>query len=42
MAKFSRMSQYFINPGLGIANPDAPAQRIKNEFVVGLRTNVNF
>lgn len=34
--------QYFINPGLGIANPDEPAQRIKNEFVVGLRTNVNF
>jgi porin len=34
--------QYFINPGLSIANPDEPAQRIKNEFVVGLRTNVNF
>jgi porin len=34
--------QYFINPGLGIANPDEPAQRLRNEFVVGLRTNVNF
>jgi porin len=34
--------QYFINPGLGIANPDEPTQRIKNELVVGLRTNVNF
>ena len=34
--------QYFINPGMGIANPAAPTQRIKNEFVVGLRTNVNF
>ncbi len=34
--------QYFINPGMGIANPDAPTQRIKNEFVMGLRTNVNF
>jgi porin len=34
--------QYFINPGMGIANPDAPTQRIRNEFVVGLRTNVNF
>ena len=34
--------QFFINPGLGIANPDKPAQRIKNELVVGLRTNVNF
>jgi porin len=34
--------QYFINPGLGIANPDEPTERIKNELVVGLRTNVNF
>ncbi len=34
--------QYFINPGLGIANPDDPIQRIKNEVVVGLRTNVTF
>jgi porin len=34
--------QYFINPGMGLANPDEPTQRIKNEFVVGLRTNINF
>jgi porin len=34
--------QYFINPGMGIANPDAPTQRIRNEFVVGLRTNITF
>jgi len=34
--------QYFINPGLGIANPDDPSQRIKNELVIGLRTNINF
>jgi porin len=34
--------QYFINPGMGIANPDDPTQRIKNEIVVGLRTNINF
>lgn len=34
--------QYFINPGLGIANPNDPAQRIRNEFVVGLRTNITF
>ena len=34
--------QYFINPGLGIANPNEPTQRIKNEFVVGLRTNITF
>jgi porin len=34
--------QYFINPAMGIANPNDPTQRIKNEFVVGLRTNINF
>ena len=34
--------QYYINPGLGIANPNEPTQRIKNEFVVGLRTNITF
>ena len=34
--------QYVINPGAGIANPDDPNQRIKNEFVVGVRTNVTF
>lgn len=34
--------QYIINPGAGIANPDDPTQRIKNELVVGLRTNITF
>jgi porin len=34
--------QYFINPAMGIANPDDPTQRIKNELVVGLRTNITF
>jgi porin len=34
--------QYFINPGMGIANPDDPTQRIKNELVIGLRTNITF
>ena len=34
--------QYFINPGMGVANPNDPGQRIKNEFVVGLRTNITF
>ena len=34
--------QYFINPGLGISNPIDPMQRIKNELVIGLRTNVTF
>ncbi len=34
--------QYIINPGAGIANPNDPTQRIKNELVIGLRTNVTF
>ena len=34
--------QYIINPGAGIANPDDSTQRIKNELVIGLRTNVTF
>jgi porin len=34
--------QYFINPGLGIANPNDPTQKIKNELVIGLRTNITF
>src|SRR5271166_878762 len=34
--------QYIINPGGGLANPDEPYQKIKNEFVVGLRTNITF
>jgi porin len=34
--------QYFINPGAGLANPNDPTQRIKNEFVIGLRTNITF
>jgi len=34
--------QYIINPAGGIANPDDPTQKIKNEFVIGLRTNITF
>ena len=34
--------QYFINPGAGIANPNDPMQKIKNELVIGLRTNITF
>jgi porin len=34
--------QYFVNPGAGIVNPNDPTQRIKNELVVGLRTNITF
>jgi porin len=34
--------QYVVNPGGGIADPDAPTRRIGNEWVVGLRTNITF
>jgi porin len=34
--------QYVLNPGAGIVNPYAPTQKINNELVVGLRTNITF
>jgi porin len=34
--------QYVFNPGAGVVNPSDPTQKIKNELVVGLRTNVTF
>lgn len=34
--------QYVVNPGAGIADPNAPTRRIRNEFVLGLRTNILF
>ena len=34
--------QYIINPGGGIANPNVPYQRVKNELVFGIRTNITF
>jgi porin len=34
--------QYIINPSAGIANPNDPTQRVKNELVIGLRTNITF
>ena len=34
--------QYVVNPGAGLADPDAPTRRIGNEWVVGLRTNITF
>jgi porin len=34
--------QYVFNPGGGIANPNAPTQRVGNELVLGLRTNIQF
>ena len=32
--------QYVVNPGAGIANPFAPMQRLRNELVIGVRTNI--
>jgi porin len=34
--------QYVFNPGGAIANPDIPTEKIKNEAVIGLRTNITF
>jgi porin len=34
--------QYVFNPGGGIANPSNPTQRVGNELVLGLRTNILF
>ncbi|MEJ0003843.1 MAG: carbohydrate porin [Pararobbsia sp.] len=35
-------AQYTWNPGGGIVNPNAPTEKIKNEFVLGMRTTINF
>jgi porin len=34
--------QYVWNPGGGLENPQIPGQRIKNELVLGMRTNITF
>jgi len=34
--------QYVFTPGGGVADPAAPTQRIRNELVVGIRTNILF
>jgi porin len=34
--------QYVFNPGAGIADPNNPVQRIRNELVLGLRANISF
>ncbi len=35
-------AQYVFRPGASVANPNNPSQRIKNELVLGLRTNILF
>ena len=34
--------QYVFTPGGGVADPNAPTQRVGNELVLGLRTNILF
>jgi porin len=34
--------EFVLNPGGGIANPDAPSKRLSNEAVFGIRTNITF
>ncbi len=34
--------QYVWNPGAGIQNPYDPTQRVKDELVLGVRTNISF
>jgi len=34
--------QYVFNPGGGISNPNFPGQRMKDEAVLGIRTNILF
>jgi porin len=34
--------QYVFDPGGGVVDPNNPANRVKNEFVLGVRTNVLF
>jgi porin len=34
--------QYVFNPGGGEVNPNFPTQKIHNEAVIGLRTNITF
>lgn len=34
--------QYVFNPSGGIVNPFNPTQKISNEWVIGLRTNITF
>jgi len=32
--------QYVINPGGGVADPNAPGRRVRDELVIGIRTNI--
>jgi porin len=32
--------QYVFNPGAGVVDPSAPTRTVRNEFVIGIRTNI--
>jgi porin len=34
--------QYVFNPGAGIADPNNPTEKVRNELVLGVRTNITF
>jgi len=34
--------QYVLNPGAGVPDPNMPTRRLRNELVIGLRTNILF
>jgi porin len=34
--------QYVFNPDAGVANPNSPGQRVRDEAVIGIRTNILF
>ena len=34
--------QYVFNPGAGVANPNGSGQKINDELVIGVRTNILF
>jgi porin len=35
-------AQYVFKPGGSVQNQVAPSQRVRNEFIAGLRTNILF
>ncbi len=34
--------QYVFNPGAGVADPNDPTEKVRNELVLGVRTNITF
>jgi porin len=36
------VGQFIFNPGGGVVNPDNTSERLQNEVVLGIRTNITF